>query len=258
MGNIGVRIKITLMLHLVAFVTTGFWMYMIFDCIRNDPDRSIWIWLLLFFNYFGALIYFLTRMLPRMDTSAPRYFNRWTKGKALREAEAGVHNIGKAHQYVRLGNVLLEMSKLGSAEVAFQAAITQEPDHLDALWGLASVAVPAKRWEDAQTHLQHLLTLDPEYKRGDASLLLGKVLVASEQRELAKTHLIQDIKDWSHPEAALILASLQSEDGEKQDAYDILKTMLAKLKACPEFYYRQHRHVANKADRMLQSLAKEL
>lgn len=259
MGNLEVRITITLMFDLVIFATTGFWMYAIFDCIRNDPDRNVWIWLLLFFNFFGAVIYFLTRMLPRMNTSsAPSYFKRWTKGKALREAEAGVVNIGKSHQYVQLGNVLLEMGKMPQAEAAFQEAITKEPDHLDALWGMASVVVSAKRWEDAHTHLQHLLVLDPEYKRGDASLVMGKVLVASEQRELAKTHLIKDIKDWSHPEAAFMLASLQSEDGEKQAAYDILKTMLAKLKACPEFYYRQHRRIANQAERMCHSLSKEL
>ncbi|WP_010470964.1 tetratricopeptide repeat protein [Acaryochloris sp. CCMEE 5410] len=247
------------MFHIVVFATTGFWMYAIFDCIRNDPDRNVWIWLLLFFNYLGAVIYFATRMLPRMNTSsAPSYFKRWTKGRELRAAEAAVVNIGKSHQYVQLGNVLLEMSKVTQAEEAFQEAISKEPNHLDALWGLASVATSAKRWEEAQAYLQQILSLDSEYKRGDASLLLGKVLVSSEQRELAKPHLIQDIKAWSHPEAALILATLQAEDGEKQDAYDILKAMLSKLKACPEFYYRQHRHIANKADRMLQSLEKEL
>lgn len=244
--------------HIVAFLTTGFWMYMIFDCIRNDPDRNIWIWLLLFFNYLGAIIYFATRMLPRSNVSTPSYFYRWTKKKTLREAEAGVHNIGKAHQYVQLGNVLLEMGKYEKAEAAFHQAITQESNHLDALWGLASVAVSSKSWESAQLHLQQLLALDPEYKRGDASLLLGKVLVASQQKELAKAHLLQDIKAWSHPESAFILASLYSEDGEKQDAYDTLKTMLARLKACPEFYYRQHRHVANRSERMLDSLSKEI
>jgi hypothetical protein len=44
-GNIGI----------IAFFTTGFWMLMIFDCIRNEPKSSSWLWILIMANFPGAV-----------------------------------------------------------------------------------------------------------------------------------------------------------------------------------------------------------
>jgi hypothetical protein len=43
----------------------AFWMLMIFDCARYEPDRQTWLWILLFINVPGAVIYFIARHLPR-------------------------------------------------------------------------------------------------------------------------------------------------------------------------------------------------
>jgi hypothetical protein len=93
------------MVQVLAFMTTGFWMLMIFDCVRNDPERNTWIWILIFLNFPGAVIYFLVRRLPQMNLPVPNYFKRWANRQQLWSAEAAVRHIGKAHQYVMLGNL---------------------------------------------------------------------------------------------------------------------------------------------------------
>lgn len=56
---------------------------------------------------------------------------------ALWNAEAGVQNIGKAHQYVILGNVLLEMGDLDRALATYSEALIRESANPNALWGCA-------------------------------------------------------------------------------------------------------------------------
>ena len=240
-------------MEVVVFVTTGFWMLMIFDCIRNEGDRN-WLWILIFLNFPGAILYFVIKWLPQINIPIPNYFKRWTLRQTLWNAEAGVKNIGKAHQYVVLGNVLMEMGKIDKAGEVYQQGLIKEPQQVNALWGAASVAAQKKQWSQARLHLETVLKLEPEYKRGDASLLYGKVLFELGDRPAALAHLTEDVKYWSHPEAALLLAMLQIEQDARADAQDTLETMLAKLRACPAFYYKQHRHLAKKAEKLLKTL----
>ena len=240
-------------MEVAAFFTMGFWMLMIFDCVRNETDRS-WLWILIVLNVPGAVLYFVVRRMPQLNVPMPNYCKRWTLRQTLLNAEAAVHNLGKAHQYVVLGNVLMEMGQMDKAAEAYQQALQKEPQEVHALWGAAAVAAQKHQWSQAQTHLKTVLKLEPEYKRGDASLLYGKVLFELGDRDAALSHLTADVQYWSHPEAALLLAMLQSEQGDQAQARDTLATMLAKLRACPTFYYKQHRHLAKKGRKVTQNL----
>lgn len=48
---------------------TVFWIWMIFDCVKNEPstgnDKVVWLLLLIFTHWIGALIYFFVRKAPR-------------------------------------------------------------------------------------------------------------------------------------------------------------------------------------------------
>ena len=40
---------------------------MIWECVCYDPDSIIWLWLLMFFNFPSAIIYFFARKLPNFN-----------------------------------------------------------------------------------------------------------------------------------------------------------------------------------------------
>ncbi|MGI0487005.1 tetratricopeptide repeat protein [Pantanalinema rosaneae CENA516] len=239
---------------ILVLLPSAFWMLMIVDCVRNEPDRQTWIWVLLFLNVVGALIYFFVCWLPRSNVPVPNYFKRWTMRQALWNAEAGVRNIGKAHQYIALGNVLTEIGELAQATEAFQQALDKEPQNIHALWGLAFIEMQHKQFAFAREHLAALIKLDADYKCGEASLLYGKALFELQDWDVAKPYLEQDLKYWSHPESALMLASIHRQEGEIQKARDCLEGMLAKLKAAPIYHYRRHQHTLRKAEKMLKTL----
>lgn len=237
-----------------VLLSSAFWMLMIFDCVRNEPDRQTWLWILLFLNVAGALIYFFACWLPRSNMPVPNYFKRWTMRQELWNAEAGVRNIGKAHQYVALGNVLTEIGDLEKAATTFQQALDKEPKNIHALWGLAYIEMHHKQFTLAREHLAALVELDPDYKCGEGSLLYGKALFELPDWKSAKTHLEKDLKYWGHPEAAIMLASIQRQEGNLEQARDYLEGMLTKLRAAPIYHYRRHQQTLRKAEKMLRTL----
>jgi hypothetical protein len=239
----------------IAFVTTGFWMLMIFDCVRHEPKGSHWLWLLIMLNFPGAIIYFAAQKLPSLNLPTPNFFKRWMMRDALWSAEAGVSNIGKSHQYVVLGNVLTEMGKLDRALECYQEALVREEDNSHAMWGCATIEIQQKKFYLAVDRLSALLNYDPDYKRGEASLQYGKVLYELAQWSAAKVHLQRDIKQWGHSESFLLLAKIALYyDKDRLAASDYLKTMVGRLKASPKYNYRKHQYLIREAEKMQKTL----
>ncbi|HEX7735855.1 MAG TPA: PLD nuclease N-terminal domain-containing protein [Ktedonobacteraceae bacterium] len=57
---------------LIAIFGTVFWIWMIVDCARNEPDNSndkiVWILVIVLTHLVGALIYFFVRRPTRKST----------------------------------------------------------------------------------------------------------------------------------------------------------------------------------------------
>ncbi|HEY9848212.1 MAG TPA: tetratricopeptide repeat protein [Leptolyngbyaceae cyanobacterium] len=244
------------MLEVVALLTTGFWLFMIYDCVQNERERNTWLWILILLNFPGAVIYFLTRKLPRMDVAVPKYFTRWTRSRELWIAEADARNIGKAHQFIVLGNLLCDMGMLERAENAYQTALEKEPNNTQALWGASFVDIENKKFDTAKQYLEKLLKLEPDFKYGDGSLAYAKTLVALQDWETAKTHLEQHIKRWSHPEASIMMATIHSQEGNAQKARQYLENMLTRIRGASYFHYKRNRYWVNKAEKLLKTLPK--
>lgn len=240
----------------VGILTTGFWIWMIYDCVQYERDRNIWLWLLIFLNFPGAFIYFIARWLPRASFPLPSFLNRWTRKDQLWQAEAAAMNIGKAHQFVMLGNIRCEIGDFDQAAQAYQQALEQEPSNPQALWGAASLAIRNKDFSNAKTHLQKLIQVDPEHKYGDASLAYGRVLLELGEFETAQSHLESHLRNWGTPEAYILMAKAQEQQGNSQHAREYLEKMIMKVRGAPPYHYRKNRHFVGQAEKMLKALSR--
>ena len=227
---------------------------MIIDCIQNEPDRQIWIWILIFLSFMGAIAYFFLCYLQRNNLPLPRYFNHWTHQRQLWNAEAAAQNIGKDHQYVELGKILYDMGTLERSASAYQTALEKNPQNLQALWGAAEVALGMKNFEGAKVHLEALLKIDPDYKYGEASRAYAKTLIAMQDLETAKERLEQNIRQWNNSEDRLLFAEIAIEQGDKEVARNHLQTMISNLRGGPMYHYRKNTHLIKKAERLLKKL----
>ncbi len=245
-----------MLVGIIVFATTGFWMLMIFDCIRNEPQGSSWLWLTIGCYFPGAATYFAVRKLPELALQQPMFFKRWRLKAALRNAEAGIYTIGRSHQYVMLGNVLLEMGNLDRALESYQEALSREAASLPALWGCAIVEIQQQKFDRAAAHLKRLLSKEPEYKHGAASFLYGKALYKLAKWDKAKKQLDRDVNQWHHLESLLLLANIAIEQRESAIASGYLETLLAKFNAASQHYQRKNQHLVKQAQQLLKALAK--
>ncbi|MEM9161741.1 MAG: tetratricopeptide repeat protein [Cyanobacteria bacterium P01_F01_bin.4] len=241
----------------LGLLGTAFWIWMLYECLKSGKDRQ-WIWLLIFLNVIGAVMYFIIHWLPQHPNFLARFgiVNRRKLRDKLWQAEADAKNIGNATQYVTLGNTLFDMRQTDRAYEAYQQALEKEPENPKALWGAAQSASEKTDYAAAKEYLARLLKVKPDYSYGEASLAYGEVLCQMEEYEAAVPHLQGHLKNWSNPEAYLMLATLQENRQEPDAARETLETMILKIKGFVPFQYRKNEHFIRKAERKLKALPK--
>ena len=61
---------VSLLMALLGLAATGFWIWMLIDCVTNEPsegnNKIIWILIIIFTHGLGALIYFFVRRPERI------------------------------------------------------------------------------------------------------------------------------------------------------------------------------------------------
>lgn len=234
----------------------AFWIWMLIYCVRRDPERDRWLWIILVFHPIGTALYFFTRFLPSANFRMPSVFRRWSRGNEIRRLEYAADQIGNAHQFIELGETLLDVGRYADAADAFHEAVQKESDSLPALWGSARADSQLKNHQAARVALEQILKQDRRYKFGDASLLYGKCLEDCDELELARDHFREHVKQWRQPEGLYLLASLEDELGDPAAARSLLKTLLLELDASPPAIARKHVFWRGRARRLLNRLGK--
>jgi len=235
-------------LYLLGF---AFWVWMLVDCILREPDRLIWMFVIFFLSVPGALIYFVIRWLPRRRVRAPRFMGRWLRRREVERAEADARNIGNAHQFVLLGDVLRETGQLARAAEAYHEAVTREPETPQALWGAGTVARRMGRHEEAREYLAALMAIDRDYKFGDASLAYGHTLFDLGDVEAARAHILEHLDRRDDPEARILLARIHAAQGRADDARVLLEQLIVQLRPARD---ARNRRARSDASRLLRKL----
>jgi hypothetical protein len=238
----------------LALIYYAFWLWMLIDCIRREPDKFFWIWLLVAVSFPGAIIYSIVRFLPQRDFTAPTWLRVWTRGRELTRLETAAQQIGNAHQFIQWGDALRDVGRWNEADAAYRRAMEKDPKSLPALWGAAQVAVKQKKPDEVAILTRRILDLDPQYKFGDVSLAYGRALVDQGEFAAARTHLEQHVRRWRHPEAVYLLACRCRDDGDPAAAREHLQSMLRDLNASPTAIARKFGRWKSLARKMLRTL----
>ena len=243
-----------LSLQLTTFLYTAFWLWMIVHCLRTEPDRFLWLWVLCVVPGVGPMVYFVLRYLPSTQIRPPSFLRRWTRGRELARLETAAVQIGNPHQFIQWGDVLREVGRYEEAGSAYDRALQKDALNLQALWGAAQVATVRKQHERTRDLTRQILDKDPQYKFGDVSLAHGKALVELGKRDAAIGHFEQHIKRWRHPEAVYLLAKLFTEQGDTRIARDQLQSLLHDINGSPTAIARKHGRWKSRAKQLLRKL----
>lgn len=234
-----------------SLIMTGLWLWMLIYCIRNDPERNVWLWILIIVPPIGTFVYLFARWLPQARLKPPKFLSRLTRGKEVQRLTVAARQIGNPHQFVQLGDALRETSRFEPSAEAYFKALEKEPENLQALWGLAQVEMHWKQYAKALPRLESVLAVDRQYKFGDVSLAYGKCLLETGDEEAAFTHLTEHLKRWKTPESQVLYARLLRDRGDVPAARDLLEGMILEVSGSPKFFRRQSARWVRDAKRML-------
>lgn len=237
-----------------GWVYLAFLVWMLVYCVRNDPERHIWLWVILIFQPFGALIYFLARWLPSSSLQPPRFLHNLFRGREIERKRIAASQIGNAHQYVELADALRDIGRLDAASDAYQRALDKDPRHMGGLWGAACVDFRRENFQAAKEKLEQVLAVDSNYKFGDVSLLYGNVLLKLNQSDDARAHLEQHTRRWRHPEALFRLAEIRIRDGDPGSARNLLQSLIMDVDGSPRAIARRFYFWKGRARRLLRKL----
>lgn len=240
----------------LGWLVLPFQLWMLIYCIRHDPERYIWIWIILLLPVAGALLYFLARWLPNSRVEPPAFLNRWKKRNAIRRLEIAAAQIGNAHQHIQLGEALREIGRTDEAGRAYAQALAKEPENLAALWGAANVEYLQGEQAAVRDKLAKVIAVDPGYKFGDVSLLYAKALYALGEQDAARDHLIAHIRKWRQPEGLYLLAKIHVEQNNPSAAREQLQGLIVDVESSPRAIARKFLFWKGRAKRLLRKLPK--
>jgi hypothetical protein len=231
-----------------------FVIWMAIYCARRDSEARMWLWIILLFQPFGALIYFFVRWLPSAQFTLPKFFQKFLRGNDLRRLEIAAAQIGNAHQFVELGDLLRELGKWDQAAEAYRSGLKKDPVSLPALWGAANVDFHQRQFAEAKEKLGKILEKDFTYKFGDVSLLYAKSLHELDDRQSARKHLEEHVRRWRHPEALYLLATILIDSNEADSARGHLQSMIQDIEASPKAIARRFFFWKGRARRLLRKI----
>lgn len=223
-------------------------------CVRNDPERSVWLWIILIFHPIGAILYFFARWLPGAGVRSPAFLQQLTRRRDIRRLQIAARQIGNPHQFIELGDALRESGRWDDAREAYLQALRKDPANPQALWGAGCCQFQTRQFDAAHESLAKLLAIDSAYKFGDVSLMYAKTLHALHRSDEARSHLEGHIRRWRHPEALHLLACLYADHGHPEKAREQLQALIMDIECSPSAIARKQSAWKGRARRMLKRL----
>jgi hypothetical protein len=213
---------------------TLLWAGALIWCLWKDEERFLWLWILLFLNVVGALIYIGVRVLPRTGL-LERFGARGRRNREIARVEADIVHLGeKPHLLHRLGQLLLDAGRLEEAERHLRASLGKEEDR-DARFDLARVLLERGAREEAAALLAEVVAQDRNHAYGDALRSYVRALVELGRDAEARPLCEELVRTRPSAEARVRLAEILERAGDRAGAREQCERCEREAKATPAF-----------------------
>lgn len=232
---------------------TAFQIWMLVDAVRQRE----WFWALFIFLGWGFSAFFYYFYVYRQTASATRGFelpgaqNR----RRIRELEAQIHHLDKAHHHSQLGDVYFQQGKLARAETCYRAALERDGEDIDTRAHLGQCLLRQKRAAEAKPLLESVVWQDPKHDYGHSMMALAETLGALGETDRALSLWQQVTEQHSYPRARVQLAELYLARKEVQPAQAVLQEVIADYPHAPAFQRRRDRVWVRRARALLRKIA---
>jgi len=223
--------------------------WMLIDAIRREE----WMWALFifFFPYINAILYFF--LVYRAAPSATRGFELpgAHDRRRIKELQAQIHHLDKAHHHSQLGDVYFQQGKLDSAEACYRAALERDPDDIDTRSHLGQCLLRKKKPDEAVPLLEKVCAENPKHDYGHSLMALAETRAALGDTAAAIATWKRVLEHHSYARARVQLAELYLRTQQIEPARAELKEVIADDVHAPAFQRRRERVWVRRARALL-------
>ncbi len=235
-----------------VLVLTVFQVWMLIHALRQRE----WIWAL--FLAFGwgisALFYYLN--VYRNSASTTRGFELpgANNRRRIKELQAQIHHLDKAHHHSQLGDVYFQQGKLEKAEASYRAAMERDPADIDTRAHFGQCLLRQKKAAEALPLIQGVVSENPKHDYGFSQMALAETFTALGQTEPALNVWKQVTENHSYPRAKVQLAELYVAKQQPELARAELKDVIADDAHSPVFQRKRDRVWVRRAKSLMRNL----
>src|SRR5437879_1463881 len=162
-----------------SILISVFQIWMFVHAIRQRE----WVWaiFILFGWGLGALWYYLYvyRASATRGFELPGAQSR----RRIRELQAQIHHLDKAHHHSQLADVYFQQGKLEKAETSYRAALERDSEDIDTRAHLGQCLLRLKRPAEARPLLEGVVAENPKHDYGYSMMALAETLSALGDKE---------------------------------------------------------------------------
>ena len=222
-----------------------FQIWMLIDAAR----RKEWLWMafMLVMPIFGTFWYFVyvywNSPSATRGFELPGAFDR----RRIKELQAQIHHLDKAHHYFQLGDIYFQQGKLDKAEACYRAALERESQDLDTRAHLGQCLLRQKRPAEALPLLQAVCAEDPKHDYGHSLMGLAEALAGTGQTDAAIQTWQQVTAHHDYARARVQLAELYLATQQPDLARAELDEVLQDAPHLPAFQRKRERFWVRRA-----------
>lgn len=235
-------------------VFVGFQIWMLVHAIRQRE----WMWVVFIFIFpiLNAVLYYF--LVYRNTASGPATRGFELPGaqsrKRIKELEAQIHHLDKAHHHSQLGDVYFQQGKLAKAEACYRAAMERDSQDLDTRAHLGQCLLRLNRPAEARPLLEGVLTEKPDHDYGYTMMAQAETLMALGEIDNAILYWQHVTQNHSYPRAKVQLAELYFAKNQPELARAEVKDVVSDDAHAPAFQRRRDRVWVNRAKQLIRKL----
>lgn len=231
---------------------TAFQLWMLIDAVRRK--EWAWVFFIAVFHVFAAFWYFFEVYRSGPTTTRgfelPGAYHR----KRIKELEAQIHHLDKAHHYSELGDIYFQHGKLLKAEECYRAALARDAEDIDTRAHLGQCLLRQKKPADALPWLEKVCGENPKHDYGYSLMAYGETLAALGKIDDAIAVGERVAENHGYARVRVQLAELYLKKNQTEQARAHLKDVLNDAPHAPAFQRRRERIWVRRAKRLMRQI----
>lgn len=222
-----------------ALLFLVFQIWMLVDAIRHQE----WMWVVFFVILpgFSAFWYFFFIYRGRSSSTSGFELPGAASRQRIKELQAQIHHLDKAHHHFQLGDVYFRQGKLDKAEACYRAAMERDGEDIDTRAHLGQCLLRQKKAQEARPLLEKVVSENPKHDYGHSMMALAETLTALGETDAAIAMWQRVTSNHSYPRAKVQLAELLLAKGQKSEARTEIQEVINDDPHAPGFQRKRDR-----------------